>query len=227
MVERPGGAVPRRTGLVLAYGVTTSLLLHTVAGDLPWVSRTLAGLASSIPEEVRVVEDPVMFAVLGVSLLGTIVAIGSFLVAHRTGTGFGIQCTGTVAWIVFPYSDVPWAAALGAPANQTYQAPGGVWILAGLMVVMATVEVGLSARDRILAHVDRLGLASQPEELARVRSGNHAWLVASMLLGILVALVYHALGPLTSGWLTDPHLVWVPALTGLVAGTALWLWARR
>lgn len=210
-----------------AYGIATGLLLHTVARDLAWVSATLSGLATSVPEEVRLFDDPVTFAIVGVSALVTIVAIGSFLVSHRTGTGFGLQCTATVAWIVFPYSDVPWAAALGAPANQTYQAPEGVWILAGLIAVIATVEVGLSARDRVLARIDRLGLAATEQRLGRVRSGNHAWLAASTIAGLLIALVYQGLRPLTRGWLEDPDLIWVPALTGLFAGVALWLWARR
>lgn len=229
MAEQGTPSTATRRGLVVAlYALSTALLLHIVASDLPWIAERLAAAGSAVPEDVRLLDDPGTFIVLASGGLAATLAVGTFLISRRTGTGFAILSAATVTWILFPYAEVPWAVVLGGPASQTFEAPGGAWLMGGLVVLLATVELGASARDRLLVRLDQHDLDIGPGSPARQHTAvaSIVWLGLSVLVGSAAALLYALSKPLTEGWIEDPDLLWVPAIAGLVGGLALWLWAR-
>lgn len=227
MAERPRFA---RRGLVLAaYATATGLLLDAVARDLPWLGRRLARAAQLLPEPVRPAEPSLTVAVVAIAAFAALLGLGSFLVSRRTGTGFGLLAVATVTWLAFPYARVPWARVLGAPSAETYTAPASVWLLAGTVVALATVEMTACAHGRVIAELEVRGLAPEPGsslEQATNRAHRH-WQLATLAAGTAIVLLFALLRPVTERLAGGLDLLWVPALAGLVAGAALWLWAHR
>lgn len=221
-------SLTRRAAVVSAYAIVSGLLLEVVATDLPWVESTLADVGAIVPETIHLVDDPATFAIVGLAVLAGLLAAGTFLVSPRTGTGFGLFAAASLAWTLFPYARIPWSTALDAPTNQTPAVPAGAWVLAGLVTLLATIEIAINARTQLLDHVDRLGLDTSEAGLADVtRAAQTRWLATSVLVGAGATIGYTATRPLAQGLLDDPNLLLVPALAGLVAGAALWLWARE
>lgn len=224
----PGSSAPRRGLVVAAYGLFTGLLLHDVASDLPWVGDALAQLGGLAPDDLRVPDDPQTFAVLALATLAATLALGAFLVSRRTGTGFGLLAAASLAWTLFPYAEIPLGAALGGPTQSTPDAPASVWVLAGAIALLATLEIGLSAREQLLAHLDGLGLDAGPGGPAAraTRQATVRWLAAASLVGVGTCLAYALVEPPSVGPLADPDLLWAPVVAGLLGGLAVWLWSR-
>lgn len=226
-----GRPLVRRLGLAAAYAVLTALLAGTVAGRISTARTALESFGRILPERVAELGgDPLTLAVVTLGFIAFFLAAGTFLVSRDTGSAFALLVVGTVGWFLFPFSEVPWAAVLTGQDAQLVRPPTAAWLLAALLVTVATAEVLLSARSTLLAELDRRDL---PEDM--LRATRQRSLIASMTLlgggligGGLVAVLYAAFrDTLAAGFLADPDLIWVPAIAGLIAGGLIWLASRR
>lgn len=182
-----------------------------------------------MPDELSLgIDDPITLAFLGIGTTAGVLAVGAFLAGTGTASAFGLLTAGTVAWFVFPYSEVPWTLLVTGQTPVTQSAPASVWGLAGCLVALATVEMGVSAR---LFLVDRLRELDLPgEDLDRVQARTNrtvaSWLGVSVGTGALAASLYAAFGRALTGLVDNPDLLIVPAIAGLATGLVLWWWAR-
>jgi hypothetical protein len=212
------------------FGLATALLARAVANDLPFVETFLANAGRVIPQEATLgIQDPVLVALVGIGATATVTAIGAFLVGYRTGAGFALLVAVTLAWFTFPYADVPWATLLADQPADTFDAPASVWWIGTAMTGLATVEVCVNARQRLLDRLIGLGFAETSLATARnrTREGLYRWLGLTFGLGGLVVVTYAASRNLLERLVVvDPDLVLAPAVAGLVLGLALWVWAR-
>lgn len=217
----------RRRGLVVAlYGLATGLCLHVVASDLVFLERTLDQLSQPLAALVAGLDPGPMLAVVTLASLATLVAAGASMASPRTGTGFGLVVVGTVAWILFPYAEVPWARLLGAPGADVYTAPPAAWLLAGGLVALATTEMALCAREHVIDELEGRHLAGADDaEIASIRWTHRFGLAGSLVAAGLVLVLFAGLHPLLGELSGGLDLLWAPALAGLVLGGALWLWA--
>ncbi|PSG96612.1 hypothetical protein BRD56_09675 [Thermoplasmatales archaeon SW_10_69_26] len=220
-------ARPARRGAIgLAYGLGLALLMQLVAGDVAWVEQALLGASELAPPLLGPDEATLGFAIAFTGGFATLVGLGTFLVSGRTGTGFGLWTVATVAVLTLPYGRVPWARLGGGQAGATLDPPAQVWLVSAGLVALATVEMGICARERVLAELERRGLGGPLADRA-TRAAAIRWLVVSGLAGATLVLAFALLAPLTERFAGNLDLVWAPALAGLVAGVALWLLARE
>jgi hypothetical protein len=193
------------------------------------VLDALANVGRIVPDAVSLgVESSVDRALVGVGLTTAVLAVGAFLVDNGTASAFGLLTAGTVAWLVFPYSEVPWSLIAGGDAAGVGSATDNAWGLAGTLVTLATVEMGLSARESLLDRVRQLDLGDDNLEIARERSNRAtaAWLGTSIAVGTAALALYAAFGRQLTGLVDDPDLLFAPAIAGLATGLLLWWWAR-
>jgi hypothetical protein len=227
MAETPARPVrTRRALVVLAHGLLTGLLVHLVARDLAWIEATLAQVGRLAPEGLAGLAPEATLAIVAIGLL--VAGIGALALWFTpTGTAFALLAVAQLAWILFPYATIPWARLLGGPAGETYTAPASVWVLSALLVGVATVEIALGARDRVVDELDRRRLLDpQGSTASSIRWTHRLGALGGLLVGGLVLAVFAGLHPLAAEAGGDLDLLWAPALAGLVVGLALWRWAR-
>lgn len=220
----------RRATIVPVYGLLTGLALHVVATDLPWLEQSLARLATVLPHPDGL--DPgATFAIVVLATLATVAAAGALWMSPHTGTAFGLLTVATVTWVAFPYAQVPWARLVGGPAGETYAAPASAWLTATALVALATIEIATSARENV---VDELrgrrlvdpGETGEHDAVSSTRWAHRLGLAASLVAAGLIVTVFAVLHPVFGELGGNLDLLWAPSIAGLVAGAALWLWAR-
>lgn len=226
-----GRPLVRRLTMAASYALLTVLLASVVAGRIPTARRALENVGRMLPERVAELGgDPFTLALIAMGTIAFFLAAGTFLVSRDTGSAFALLVVGTVAWFLFPFSEVPWTSLVTGQEARFLPAPASAWLLGGLLVTVATAEVLLSARSTLLADVARRDL---PEPMVKVTQDRTLLAVlvvlgAGVLAGGMIALLYAAFrAQLTRGLLSEPNLIWVPAIAGLVAGGLIWLGSRR
>lgn len=222
----------RRALTVPAYGLLTGLALHVVASDLPWLEQGLAQLATVIPQPFAGADPGATAAVVALASLATIAAAVALWLSPRTGTAFGLLTVATVAWTAFPYAQVPWARLAGGPAGQTYAAPPQAWLATAGLVALATVEIANSARENVVRELEgrRLverGAGSEHDAVSSTRWAHRFGLAGSLIAAGVIVTLFAGLHPLLSEVGGGLDLLWAPSIAGLIAGGALWLWARE
>lgn len=226
-----GRSLARRLVMATSYACLTVLLADIVAGGIPTARRALENVGRILPERIaQLGGDPFTLALIAMGTIAFFLAAGTFLVSRDTGSAFALLVVGTVGWFLFPFSEVPWTSLVAGQEAHLVPAPTSAWLVGGLLVTLATAEVLLSARSTLLAEVDRRGLPPEMVETTRDRTllATLVVLGTGVLTGGVIALLYAAFrDQLTRGLLSDPNLIWVPAIAGLVAGGLIWLASRR
>lgn len=193
--------------------------------------ESLRALGASLPDLVTwIADDPATVALAGLAGLTFVLAVGTFLVSRETGGAFAILAAATVGWFLFPYAEIPWATVLTGTDVTTVQAPAITWWLAGAIVLLATLEVLISAREHLLTSVGARSLpVGKGTRLHNASRRATARLVAGTTLLGSGLLVLYALArdTLTLGPLGEPDLLWVPVVLGLVIAAALWYSGRE
>ncbi len=226
-----GRPLVRRLLMATSYALLTVLLADAVAGRIPTARTALENVGRILPERVAELGgDPFSLALIAMGTIAFFLAAGTFLVSRDTGSAFAMLVVGTVGWFLFPFSEVPWASIVTGQEARLVPAPASAWLLGGLLVTLATAEVLLSARSTLLADVDRRDLPEPMVETTQDRTllATLVVLGSGVLAGGVIALLYAAFrDQLARGWLSEPNLIWVPAIAGLVAGALIWLASRR
>lgn len=216
--------------LAAVFATLATFLARAVARDLAWVEASLAEVGASLPAALDgLAGDPATVALVGLGLLSFVLAAGTFLVSRETGAAFAILAAATVGWFLFPYAEVPWATVITGAEVRTVQAPASAWWFGGAIMALATVEVLVSARERLLTVLERQGLlAAAAPVVSRSRRALVRLTLGSLLVGGLLAVGYALVRDRWQfGLLTEPDLLWVPIVLGTVLGVALWYAARR
>lgn len=223
------GSAGRRGVVSAAFAGLVVALAAAIARDLAWVQAALVRVGRLPPEPVtRLVDAPEALALTGLGLLALMLAVGTFLVGRETAGAFAVLAAGTVAWLAFPYAEVPWTALLTGAKPAARTPPVAVWSLSVAIVALATVEVLASGRGHLLATLGRAGLAERPGASAReaTRRARNGLAAAALVLGGGAATAYMATRGALRGLFTA-DLLWAPIVLGVLLAAALLVVARR
>lgn len=217
----------RRSLFVLAHGLLLALLLGLLADDLAWTGTLLTRLAETLTGPLGASEPTVWAAALIVAVPASLIAGLALWISPRTGLGFGLWTIAALAVLTFPYARLPWTRMLGGPVGDVQAPPAGVWLLAGALVALATIETSVCARERVADELHARRLIDPEQSAPSSLAWAHRFGLAGALLaaGVLLTL-FAALHPHLGTLAGNLDLLWVPALAGLGAGVALWLWAK-
>lgn len=204
-------------------------LVRSLASDQAWASETLAALGAVFPDLLVSALGPQGVTLWGLGVLLVVLALGSFVLTRASGGAFAVLVVATVAWFVFPYARVPWASLLAGGEMRPVPVPTSIWLWGGSLVALATLEVVVSARGRVLEtiHAAGLGAKTGPALASWSRSRTFWVLAASLAVGSGFSVGYALLGE--SQWFQwpVPDLLWVPVALGVVLAVTLWVANER
>lgn len=225
----PLSGIARRTLVAGAFAGLVAALAYALAGDVAWVDESLTRAGAALDPLTAGTAPPQAVALVGIAALAGTLAVGTFLVSGETATAFAVLAAATVAWLAFPYAEVPWTAVLTGGEPTARQPPASVWGLSVAIVALATVEVLASGRDHLAASLSRRGLdvGRETSAGAATRTARNRLVASVLVLGTLLAGLYAAGRETLAGLFAGPDLLWVPVALGVLLAVALWLATRR